>query len=432
MRTILFAVLALLFLSCSTMVQNDDDNGTASEVIAFTGRVTFSDGTPAAKVSVNVRDQHACESDPAHSVKPFETRTDESGEFYFESADTGSYSIECYDSTDRAVLFRTRVSRTDTGVGLNGTLARMATVSGAVPDAQDALVEIAGLKRAVTTDSSGLFEIRVPAGSYDLRITDRRRGEKSWVRIDDVHPGASVDLGEVYVFADSFTGLNLRYSTVRMPVGAALDLYPAGEDGKRLSDIICSSSDESVVSIDETGRVFSLSPGKVVVTVKMADDLSEEEACSVMVFEELQVDDFADSNFHAESVFSAWLPLSAGTVLELERSADFGHSLSAYFKGSPGELHGVSLDLSKSQLSTCSQLSFVCRGDLGDSLDIVVLTGSREYSRSVTVDSSWARKSIALDPLYFQTGESKLMFVYTCTVNDTLMRSFTVDNIIIH
>lgn len=161
---------------------NLSDNGGGSEVGngVITGKIYFSDGAPASNTAVMLRRKDFLK-DTSETYKnkgiidSADTFTNNKGNFYFGSVDTGHYYIEASGGDSLGVLLVCTVTQADSVVSIPpDTLTPAGNISGTVtlyggPKAKT-YIQIYGLDRVAETDSAGNFTIKVPEGEFMIRV----------------------------------------------------------------------------------------------------------------------------------------------------------------------------------------------------------------------------------------------------------------------
>ena len=74
--------------------------------------------------------------------------------------------------------------------------------------------------------------------------------------------------------------LTIYPSLLTVPLGQHVTLQATAKDNKAVT---WSSSDTSVATIDENGRLSPVAEGETIITVALADDASVTDACGVLV-----------------------------------------------------------------------------------------------------------------------------------------------------
>ncbi len=182
-------VLKLLLLSCaiSVLIHCSGDTssqiaggGSSTEVSAVAGEVIYPDGTPVNNAHVILRpaeylpDSAASETYCAtHSIK--ETFTKQDGTYIVDSIFPDVYKIELsYQDTLSAMVSVHVASEGKTVTLPEEKIIPMAEITGKVQidnvDSGRGRVQIYGMERATSADSTGLFKLRVPVGSHILHI----------------------------------------------------------------------------------------------------------------------------------------------------------------------------------------------------------------------------------------------------------------------
>ena len=77
--------------------------------------------------------------------------------------------------------------------------------------------------------------------------------------------------------------LTLYPAYLQAPLGQHVTLEAKADGGKA---VIWSSSDPSVATVDENGRITTVAEGETIITVALADDPSVTDACGVLVTED--------------------------------------------------------------------------------------------------------------------------------------------------
>lgn len=179
MPVIVAAVYLLAGLTCSNLSM---DGGFGSETTngRVSGRVVYTDGSPAQGVHFTVRRDDYLSPLPQAFVKEWVTLgnglTDSNGCFVSDSLDTGNYIIEINDEAARALLKKGRIAPALLSIDVGtDTLRSHATVQGEVNiDASagaDWYVQVYGLERCIAIDSTGTYTLSdLPAGTFRLRI----------------------------------------------------------------------------------------------------------------------------------------------------------------------------------------------------------------------------------------------------------------------
>lgn len=161
-------------------VDTDTDTG-PSDVAGF---VAYEDGTPAADISVYLRPRdflpssdNAKSKRAAFALTMDSTSSDPSGHYLFSEVDSGLYVVEARDTTNKgAFVDSISVSGKDSILmAPTATLAAVGAIQGAIPagvDPQNVQVQVYGLNRTVTPDSSGNYSIgSIPQGNYRVVIS---------------------------------------------------------------------------------------------------------------------------------------------------------------------------------------------------------------------------------------------------------------------
>lgn len=173
---LLIILVGLALIRCSS-TSGLAGNTSSETTNGFTAAIVYPNGAPAAQVVVRLRRaDYLADTNSALAkiaVAQIDTLTDETGRLNIQSVDTGSYLIEAADANGNALAVPCIIigdSLIDLGVQV---LSPSGTIAGSIggPSVQG-FVRIRGLERCVRADTSGVFEMKVPAGlSYSFTIT---------------------------------------------------------------------------------------------------------------------------------------------------------------------------------------------------------------------------------------------------------------------
>lgn len=172
----IFFIVPTLFFGCVT---NPDHAGTSEQGNARVIATAYSsDGQPAPGAKVRIRPaSYVTNVSSNENLKKLpELKTDSLGLVIIDSLPPGSYSIEITDNFKEALLIKCAIpdSGDDRTINLADTLQPFGSLKGKIdynPATDRRLIQVEGLERLVTVDSSGNYCLSdLPHGTYTIRV----------------------------------------------------------------------------------------------------------------------------------------------------------------------------------------------------------------------------------------------------------------------
>jgi hypothetical protein len=174
----------LCILGCSTSLT--DGGGSGTEVgVQISGSLIDNQGQPVSGAIIRLRtDDYLADTTQTKQssglslITKAETTTDSLGNFRIDSVDTGKFTIEAnYQNSHGAVMTCENVPTEHYTKIPTAVINPLATISGSIKmdpidgaSRTNSYVKIFGLERITKADSLGRFSLKVPAGSFNLRI----------------------------------------------------------------------------------------------------------------------------------------------------------------------------------------------------------------------------------------------------------------------
>ncbi|MBF0433381.1 MAG: hypothetical protein HQK83_19040 [Fibrobacteria bacterium] len=214
---------AVTIFSCSENPVAGDGAGVVT-TNGIAGVIKTDDGSVAANTNIRVRSKDYLSdvsSFAKSSAKTYDTKTDENGYFQIRSQDTlmkvGEYFIEAYQGDSLMDFMAVHLESHDTIKEVNGTLEFPSLVSGKVSrkilNGSGAWVQVYGLERIVLVDTSGKFNVPLPAGNFTFRV----------LNVDSEVDAEDVD--SVFAVSGDTTNIGVVYPGYRRPEFPSLTGY---------------------------------------------------------------------------------------------------------------------------------------------------------------------------------------------------------------
>ena len=209
-KFIYIALLIALIVSprCSRtpLQMSGGASGTEVSACVVSGTAVDSAGRPVPGADVRLRPAtYIAQSDsaqyPISSGTISDTITDIFGGYHFRSVSADSYYLEINDHDSIGSLQSFTVFKNDLSKNLaNDTLRPMVIISGIIEpwgnQAGNYSVQIFGLERSIRVDSTGRFEVRVPVGTYQLKVQMDSSGQRDLMPVYSMQVGVSLRPGE--------------------------------------------------------------------------------------------------------------------------------------------------------------------------------------------------------------------------------------------
>jgi len=206
-RLSLLPAVLLCMIRCSLepMQLTGGSSDTEVSVNAVAGNVVDQGGRPVANAIVRVRpflldDSGQRTQRPGMPITNRDAYTDLNGQFKIDSIDSGTFCLEVNSGDSIAVLRIFTMNRGDSCIHFQvDTMKPTITITGViVPGGPgDVEIQINGLDRRVTIDSSGRFTVRIPAGAGQIRANVRGRPGNRPIDLPKLQPGAIQDIGAI-------------------------------------------------------------------------------------------------------------------------------------------------------------------------------------------------------------------------------------------
>jgi hypothetical protein len=215
-QLVLFSAIAGLgFLGCGVLPVQTAGGSSDTEISAKTivGSVVDQNGNAVPNAAVMLNKVVAEGINPANpdnhmppNPEPLDTLvikpviTDEHGIFRIPNVNIGQWAIEINSGDSLAVLVYCSFDSGDSVKRLPvDTLRPMVIISGTLlPDgSQNPSITVDGLTRRIHVDSTGRFQIKVPAGNHRVRFSSHGPNQRNSINLPYLPPGAELDIGYI-------------------------------------------------------------------------------------------------------------------------------------------------------------------------------------------------------------------------------------------